>query len=92
MDLTILFTDYLPANQTKQLKPPTLKATQLKPHNNNSDNSDSNAAEVEMDEDIDLEEVTEDVTDHSLKASLQKFFVNLNFCQIYSLSYNLLIN
>ena len=74
MDLTILFSQYLNENKHKQQKMPNLKHAALKTNNNNGqDSSDSNIAE--LDEDINLEETNDDENDHSLKATLQKFFV-----------------
>ena len=78
MDLSVLFTSYLPENALKQQKLPTIKPAQLKQRSSNGqDSSDSNMAEMELDEEVNLDKYLdkEQNDDHPLKKSFATFFV-----------------
>ncbi len=81
MDLTVLFTSYLPDNALKQQKLPNIKPSQLKQRSSNGqDSSDSNMTEIELDEEVNVEKYLDNDQnndDHPLKISLHTFFVNI---------------
>lgn len=77
MDMTVLFANYLPANQFKQKITPNIKnKATLKCGNDNQDSSGSNLGELE--EDINLDDDLENgnaENSQTLKESIKKFFV-----------------
>lgn len=76
MDLTLLFKEYLVANQHKQVRMPKIVVKNLSKSGNSSNNSDSNMA---VEEGAVESEIHEDSghndSDSSLKESITKFFV-----------------
>lgn len=86
MDMTVLFANYLPANQFKQQITSNIKnKATLKCGNDNQDSSGSNLGELE--EDINLDDDLENgnaENSQTLKESIKKFFNELNYKEISS--------